>query len=162
MPLENVLESLHKKKLQGPEQLQTAMYNQKLNRVQATPSNHKLRKMVRQHFDQTIRTRNFKARNEIIETGVLVKSHKGRNVSAQGKVGDCCQFAESLLPVLEWTRLATAGPLVKGQYGRSVLEQLHSDENTKITHIDLRFFVRLDTRVSPTLLSSSPSYLTHA
>ena len=32
--------------------------------------------MVRQHVDQTTRTRNFTARNERIETGVLVKSQK--------------------------------------------------------------------------------------
>ena len=38
--------------------------------------------MVRQRVDPAIRTRNFKARNERFETGALVKSHKGRNVSA--------------------------------------------------------------------------------
>ena len=32
----------------------------------------------------------------------------------------------------------------KGQHGRSILEQLHSDENMKIKHIHLRFFIRLD------------------
>ena len=30
--------------------------------------------------------------------------------------------------------------LAKGHYGRSILEQLHSDENMKIMHINLRFF----------------------
>ena len=35
---------------------------------------------------------NFKARNGILETGVLVKSHKDRNVSAERKVGDCFQW----------------------------------------------------------------------
>ena len=34
--------------------------------------------------------------------------------------------------------------LAKGQYGKSVLEQLHSDENMKIMHIRFRFFFRLD------------------
>ena len=34
--------------------------------------------------------------------------------------------------------------LAKGQYGRSVLEQLHSDENMKIMHINLRFLIPLD------------------
>ena len=34
--------------------------------------------------------------------------------------------------------------LAKGQYGRSVLVQLHSDETVKIMHINLRFFIRLD------------------
>ena len=51
-------------------------------------SYQKLRRMLRQHIDQTIRTRNFKARNEIIVTGALVKSHKGRNISAERKVGE--------------------------------------------------------------------------
>ena len=46
----------------------------------------KIGKMVRQQIEQTIRTCNFKARNDRIETGVVVKSHKGRNVSAEGKV----------------------------------------------------------------------------
>ena len=84
MPPENVLEGLHKNKLQGSEQLQTvfAMYNLELNRDQVAPSYQKLRKMVRQHTDQTIRRRNFKARNERIETGELVKSQKVRNVRA--------------------------------------------------------------------------------
>ena len=41
-----------------------------------TPSYQKLRNMVRQQIDQTMRTRNFKARSERIETGVLVKGHK--------------------------------------------------------------------------------------
>ena len=39
--------------------------------------------MVRQRVDPAMRTRNFKARNERFETGALVKSHKGRNVSVE-------------------------------------------------------------------------------
>ena len=63
-------------------------------------------------------------------------------------------FGESLHPVFGQTWLATAGPLTsvavlfaklaKGQYGRSVVEQLHSGENTRVTHINLRFSIRLD------------------
>ena len=41
--------------------------------------------MARQHIDQTIRTRNFKARNERIETGVLVKSQKGETSAKREK-----------------------------------------------------------------------------
>ena len=91
---ENVLEGLYRNKLQCSEQLQAvfAMSNPELNRDQEAPSCQKLRNMVRQHVDQTISTRNFKARNERIETGVLVKGHKGRNVSAERKVGDCFQW----------------------------------------------------------------------
>ena len=67
-------------------------------------------------------------------------------------------FAEGLLPVFGQTWLATARPhtsgsvffakLVKGQYGKSVFEPLHSDEKVKIMHIHLRFFTRLDLSVS--------------
>ena len=39
-----------------------------------------------------IRRRNFKARNERIETGVLVKSHGWRKVSVERKVGECHQW----------------------------------------------------------------------
>ena len=35
-----------------------------------------------------IRMRNFKARNERIETGGLVKSHEGRKVSVERRVGE--------------------------------------------------------------------------
>ena len=38
-----------------------AMYNQELSRDRVAPSCQKFRKMVRQHVDQTIRTRNFKS-----------------------------------------------------------------------------------------------------
>ena len=81
-------------RLQGFEQLQTvfAMYNQELSRDRVPPSCEKLRKMVRQHVDQTIRAQNFKAWNERIGIGVLVKSQKGRNVSADRKVGECFQW----------------------------------------------------------------------
>ena len=37
---------------------------------------------VRRHIDQMIRTPHLKVRIERIETGVLVKSHRGKNVSA--------------------------------------------------------------------------------
>ena len=83
-----------KMRLQGSDQLQTvlALHNQELNRDEVTPSYQILRTMVRQRVDQTIRTRYLKAWNERFETGALVKSHKGRNVSAEGKVRECFQW----------------------------------------------------------------------
>ena len=89
MPPENILEGLHKNRLQGSEQIQTvfAMYNKDMNRYQMAPSYQQFKKMVRQHIDQTIRTLNFKVRNDRIETGVLVKSQKGENVRLERKVG---------------------------------------------------------------------------
>ena len=37
-------------------------------------------------------THKLKARNERIETGVLVKSHKGRKVSVERRMGKCFQW----------------------------------------------------------------------
>ena len=68
------------------------MYNHELERDRVTPSFQKLIRMGRQDIDQTIRTRNFKAQNERISTGVRVKSRTGRNVSAERKVGKYFQW----------------------------------------------------------------------
>ena len=58
----------------------------------------------------------------------------------------------SVLQRVTW--LTTTKPLIRvtvlfakfaqGQHGRSILEQLHSDENMKIMHIHLHFCIRLD------------------
>ena len=45
--------------------------------------------MVGRHTDQMVRTRNVRARSEKIETGVLIKSHKGRKVSVERRMGEC-------------------------------------------------------------------------
>ena len=52
------------------------MYDQELDRNLAKPSYQRLTTMVRRHIDRMTRTRNFTARNDRIETGVLVKSQK--------------------------------------------------------------------------------------
>ena len=93
-PKENVLESLYKLKVQDTVQLQTvlAMYEQEFVRNREMPSYQRLKIMVRRHIDQMARTRNFNARKERIETGVIVKSQKGRNVSVEMKAGECYQW----------------------------------------------------------------------
>ena len=97
IPEENVFEGWYKMKLQGSAQHQTvlALYDQWMNRDRASQSYQRLRTLVRRHVDQMSRTRNFKARNERIETGVVVKSR--RNVSVEKKVGDCFQWNRTVL-----------------------------------------------------------------
>ena len=57
------------------------------------PKSRNCHTMVRRHIDQMNGTCNFKARNERIETGVLVKSQKKRRkVSADRNVGECFQW----------------------------------------------------------------------
>ena len=88
--MENVLQGLYKVKIRESVQLQTAwaMYDQEIDRNLAMPSCQRLKTMVRLHIDQMIRARNFSARNERMETGVLVKSHEGRRVSVERKVAE--------------------------------------------------------------------------
>ena len=78
MPPENVLGGLYRNRSHCSEQLQTvfAMYNQELSRDRVAPSYQTLRRMVRPHIDQTIRTRHFKARNERIQTGIGRESER--------------------------------------------------------------------------------------
>ena len=93
IPQENVLEGLYKMKLRGSVQVQTAlaMHDQEIDGDRVMPSYQRLRTVIGQHVDQMIRTRNFKVQNERIETGVVVKSHKGRKGSVERKVG-CYQW----------------------------------------------------------------------
>ena len=79
---ENVLEGLHKVKIV------LAMYEQEIDRNQTIPSYQRFETMVIRHIDQMIRTRNFKARNDRIQTGVLVKSQKREKVRVERKVGE--------------------------------------------------------------------------
>ena len=76
----------------GSVQHQTVLvlYDQEM--IEAMPSCQRLKTMVRRHIDQMNRTRNLEARNERIETGVFVKSHKGRKISVERKVGECYQW----------------------------------------------------------------------
>ena len=91
----NVFEGLYKMKKRGSVQLQTVlvMYDPEMDRDRAMPSNQRLKTLARRH-DQMIWTRNFSARNQRIETGVLVTSQKGRKVSVEGKVAECYQWKE--------------------------------------------------------------------
>ena len=85
----NVLDSLYKMRIRGSAQLQTvsAMYQQKIDQNRSMPSYQWLMSRVRRHIGQTIRTRNFSVSNERIETGVLVKCQKGKNVCVERRMG---------------------------------------------------------------------------
>ena len=89
-----ILESLNNMLIRESVQLQTvlAMYEQEIDQDRSKPSSQKLITIVRRDIDQMIRTRNFKVRNERIETGVLVKNQKKENVSNERKPGECYRW----------------------------------------------------------------------
>ena len=67
-------------KLQESVQLQIvlALCEQENIRNNEPRSYQQMKTMVRQHNDQMTRTRNFRARNEIVERGAVSKSQQGR------------------------------------------------------------------------------------
>ena len=48
------------------------------------PDCHKLKTMVKRSIDQKLRWRNFEARNGRIETGAVVKNHRGQSSVERG------------------------------------------------------------------------------
>ena len=65
-------------KLQDSVQLQTvlALYEQETIRNSGQPSFSRLKTTVRRKTDQTMRTRNFRVRNELAERGTVTKNQK--------------------------------------------------------------------------------------
>ena len=86
-----ILEGLYKSKLQDSVQVQTvlALYKQETVRNNRQPSYSRLKTSVRLHVDQTMRTRNFRVRNEVVERGAVTKSQKERKAYVDRKVGQC-------------------------------------------------------------------------
>ena len=92
---EMVLEGLHRLKLQDSVELQIVLtlYDKETVRNNGQPSYSRLKTSVRLHVDQTMRTRNFRVRNEIMEKGAVTKSQKKeRKPTFERKVGEYYQW----------------------------------------------------------------------
>ena len=78
IPTEMILESFYKSILQDSVQLQTALalYEQENTGNNEQPSCSGLKTSVRRRIDQTMRTRNFRARDEIVERGAVLFATK--------------------------------------------------------------------------------------
>ena len=89
-----VLEELYKSKLQDSVQRHTALaiYEHEDVRNHEPPNYSRLKTIVRHHIDQTMRTCNFRVWNEKVERGPVTKRQKGRKVSVERIVGECCQW----------------------------------------------------------------------
>ena len=78
-------------KLQDSVQLQTvlALYDLVTVRNSGQTSYLRLKTSVKLHIDQMMRTRNFRVRNEVVESGSVTKSQKGKKAKFERKVGEC-------------------------------------------------------------------------
>ena len=83
-----------KSKLQDSDQLQTllALYDQETVRNNGQPSYSRLKTSVRLDIDQTMTTRNFRVRNEVVERGAETNSQKGKKAHVEREVGECYQW----------------------------------------------------------------------
>ena len=93
-PTEMILEGLYKSTLQDFVQLQTvlALYDQETIRNKRQPSYSRLKTAGRLHIDHSMRARNCRARNEIVERGATSKSEEGKSTYVERKVGECSQW----------------------------------------------------------------------
>ena len=69
-----------------------ALYNPETVRNQKPTSYSRLKTSVRLFFDQKMRSRNLKARNDMIHGGVVTRSRKDNRANVERKVGDCWQW----------------------------------------------------------------------
>ena len=87
-------------------------------KIDLRPNHHKLKTMVRRHKDEINRTRNFKVRKERVETVVLIKTQKRKNVG-KGTV-----FRKEMLAVSATTTVS--------------VERKHNQARHTMTEDDLR------------------------
>ena len=95
IPSDDIQESLHKLWIRESEQLKTvlALCDKEIHQKISTPNYQRLRTMVKKSTHQKIRLRKFDARHEKLETGAVVKSHKGLSGVERGR-GICYQWRE--------------------------------------------------------------------
>ena len=76
---DDVLDSLHKLRKRESDQLKTVLelYDMEIHQKIWMSNYQKLKTMVTRSIDQKHRLPNFETSHEKIETGVVVKSHKG-------------------------------------------------------------------------------------
>ena len=69
------------------------LYELDIHQKKSNPDNQKLQTMVKRSIDQKLRLRNFDARHEKIESGVVGKSRK-EVIVVEGRKGTCYQWKE--------------------------------------------------------------------
>ena len=92
---EDILESLYKLRKRESEQLKTVLevHDIKIHQKISTPNDQRLNTMVKRRKDQKLRLRKFDARHEEIETGAVLKSHRGLCGVERGR-GICFRWKE--------------------------------------------------------------------
>ena len=93
IPSDEILESLYKLRKRVSEKLKTVLelYNMEIHQKEAGPDYHRLKTMVKRSIEQSLRMKNFEARNGNYETSAVVKN-QGTKQREQRSLGDCWQW----------------------------------------------------------------------
>ena len=97
IPTDDVLESLYKLRIRWSDQLKTVLelYDVEIHQKISMLNYQKLKTVVKRSIDQKLPLRNFvDARHEKIETGAVVKSHRGLSGVERGEGGISHQWKE--------------------------------------------------------------------
>ena len=78
IPPDDILEGLYKLRIRESEKLKTVLelYNMEIHQKKAEPDYHRLKTMVKRSVEQSLRMKNFEARNGNFETSAVVKNHR--------------------------------------------------------------------------------------
>ena len=78
IPPDDILESSYKFRIRESDQLKTVLelFDMEIHQKISMPDYQKLKTMVKRITDRKLRSRNFDARNERIETGAVVTSRR--------------------------------------------------------------------------------------
>ena len=92
IPLDDILEGLHKLRIRESEKLTTVLELYDLETHQKLgPDYHRLKTMVKRSIEQEIRNKNFGARNGNFEKNAAVKN-QGTKQRVQRILGECWQW----------------------------------------------------------------------
>ena len=88
IPSDDVLESVYRLRTRESDQVKTVpeVYGMEIHQKISMPNYQNLKTMVKRSIDQKLRSRNFEARNEKIETGAVVTSRRVNVVLEEDKV----------------------------------------------------------------------------
>ena len=92
-PPDDILESLYKLRIRASEKLKTVreLHNFETHQQKAKLDYHRLKTMVKRSIEHELRSLNFEARNERIESNILVKNQREQRRVHKGQ-GECWQW----------------------------------------------------------------------
>ena len=93
IPSDDILENLYKLRIRESEKLKTVLelYNMEIHQKKAEPDYHRLKTMVKRSIEQSLRMKNFEARNGNFETSAVVQNQRVKKRERRS-LGDCWQW----------------------------------------------------------------------